>query len=74
MSLFVGLLFVGLILMKLYSLGRVCKICLDSGEEQSNRRKRVGSEVTRIVNSIASANGRGVYCDGSDLMTSMTPA
>jgi len=34
-------------------------ICLDSGEEQSNRRMLIGPETTKIFNSIA-ADGRGV--------------
>jgi len=35
----------------------------DSVEEQSNCRMLIGPETTRIFNSIASADGRGVYCD-----------
>jgi len=78
MNLFVGVRYyflLGLILITI-RWGGFARYVFDSVEEQSNCRMLIGPETTRIFNSIASADGRGVYCDWPSriLMTSMTPA
>jgi len=65
MNLFVGVRYyflLGLILITI-RWGGFARYVFDSVEEQSNCRMLIGPETTRIFNSIASADGRGVYCD-----------
>ena len=65
MNLFVGvtLIFVGADSDETIRWGGFARYVFDSVEEQSNCRMLIGPETTRIFNSIASADGRGVYCD-----------